>query len=165
MTVVNQSRCGSGRTSISSLGCFASLCSRRWVVLVVFFAFVFIERVKTSTLQGKVRRNKLSLQGTKSSSYAHFWNTHLNRREVVVNCWDSSMSSRFHFVGCIVLLKSDRLTVVVDSYLGFFGTNWENILCVYGKRSLIGALLRLHKLQTSSADILQTVCWHSADNL
>ena len=33
------------------------------------------------------------------------------------------MSSRFHFVGCIVLLKSDRLTVVVDSYLGFFGTN------------------------------------------
>ena len=44
-----------------------------------------LNRVKTNTLEGKDRRNKLSLQGTKSSGYAHFWNTHLHRREVVMD--------------------------------------------------------------------------------
>ena len=39
---------------------------------------------KRTLLKGNVWRNKLSLQVTKSSSYAHFWNTHLNRCEVVM---------------------------------------------------------------------------------
>ena len=38
----------------------------------------------SETAEHNVRRNKLSLQGKKSSGYAHFWNTHLNRREVVM---------------------------------------------------------------------------------
>ena len=37
-----------------------------------------------NTIEGNVWRNKLSLQVTKSSSYAHFWNAHLNRCEVVM---------------------------------------------------------------------------------
>ena len=45
----------------------------------------YFNRVKTSTLEGNVWRNKLTPEGPKSSVYAHFWNTHLNRCEVVMS--------------------------------------------------------------------------------
>ena len=47
-----------------------------------------------STLKGNVRRNKLGLQGTQSSGYAHFWNTYLNWHEVVM-CWQIQVTKLF----------------------------------------------------------------------